>query len=405
MERVGLTASSPTEQFLNESLENRSKLKLGTPTLIPWNEQLPGFSNIVPGMVRGDLCIVTGISGIGKSRVGRKLALKDIRAYCESKSIKLKVFINSIEESASKLVGTFVAQEAHSTFGMDLTYYEAINFRKSNPSDKDMNSIISCTKAVDKKYFANNLLNIETETNPFNFYKKVRDYLFEVGTFYYIHRDTKGRETARDIITRKAITKGNFTNYIYSGAWNHYKYHEPTLVVTIFDTINKATGYVENLGGVKNTLSQYDSISRYVHHYAAVLLGKIHGCINFVVAQQKGEQNIIETNFTGKTVLEKLKPNLGALASNKSMDQSATLILGLFNPLKYGTKKYEGYEDIHKLKGGYLSMLFMKSREGAIPYPANEVPLITNFAIDDFVQLPPPDMLRQEEIYKKYYKH
>lgn len=340
-----------------------------------------------------------------KSRVCRKLALSDIRAYCENKNIKLKVFINSIEESSSKLVGTLVAKEAYIHHNHRLTYYDAINFRKSPPSQSEMNMISDCIKRVDKKYFENNLLNIETETNPFAFYKKVRNYLFEVGKFYHIRRDTNGKELSRTEITRKEIKSGNFTKFIYSGAWNHYEYNEPTIVVTIFDTINKTTGYTyTDPEGNRIVLNQYDSISKYVHHFAAVLLGKICGVINFVVAQQKGEQDVIETNYAGKTVLDKLKPTTGALATNKSIDQSATLILGLFNPTKYGAFDYGGYDNLNKLKGGYLSAILMKVREGKIAYPANEIPLITDFARDEFIQLPSPDKLLDPEIRKKFYK-
>lgn len=51
---------------MEESLENKYKLDVGLPTLIPWNDSIPGFTNIIPGLVPGDLNIVTAISGQGR---------------------------------------------------------------------------------------------------------------------------------------------------------------------------------------------------------------------------------------------------------------------------------------------------------------------------------------------------
>lgn len=359
---------------MKKAKENNARLEKGTPTLIPFPDDLPSLKSILPGLIPSDTVGILGSTGIGKSRIARKLALKDIRAFCESKNIRLKVFINSLEEPVQKLVGTFVTQEFKVKFGEDIKYYDAINYKVNPASNEFMRRIEQCTNVVHNKYFKNNLLTIVRETNPYKFFKLVQEYLYSVGKFYYIKRNHKGQEVSREHITK------------LGKPFNHYEYNEPTIVVTIYDTIDKTQPYNDG----NTSLSVYDAVGRYVHHYADIILGKVCGCINFVVSQQKSDNTVVETNFKGKTILEKLKPHLGAMRTNKSVGESFTLALAGFNPLQYGFTDYMDYTDLNKLTGGFLSLLVLKTREGVIAHPNNEIPLITNFGIDQFRELPKP---------------
>jgi len=56
-----------------------------------------------------------------------------------------------------------------------------------------------------------------------------------------------------------------------------------------------------------------------------------------------------------------------------------------------GPAAYKGYNDIRGLiKGKYRSLIILKTREGEIDYPNNEVPIACYFSRDDLEELPKP---------------
>jgi DnaB-like helicase C terminal domain len=264
--------TSLTSSFWNLTQKNKELLDSGTPTLIPFT--LPALKKIVPGIIPGEVIILTAGTSTGKSRVVRKMALKDIVNFCQQKGIKVRVFLNSLEETPEKVIATLVNKELHERFGVASSYYKIANYsEESSLTDEQMEKVKLATEIVEEKY--GDILEVVKESNPFAFYKKIREYLFSVGKFYYIVKDVNGKVTSK-------------TQVKLGDQWNHYEYNEPTIVVTIFDTIDKAQGYSSTLpnSDVKVTLNQYDAIGKYVHYYVGELLGPVCKVISFIISQQ-----------------------------------------------------------------------------------------------------------------------
>ena len=114
--------------------------------------------------------------------------------------------------------------------------------------------------------------------------------------------------------------------------------------------------------------------------------------INCLVQQQVNNKEMIETNFKGATIVDKLKPSLATLAKCKATSEDCTLGIGLFDPVKVGVTDYNGYENLDNQPYSFRSLSILKYREGELP-PGAEIPLRCNFKIDEFKELPPPDTL------------
>lgn len=97
----------------------------------------------------------------------------------------------------------------------------------------------------------------------------------------------------------------------------------------------------------------------------------------------------LETNFKGQTLLDKMKCGLDTLRDCRATQEDATIIFGLFDPVKYHEYEYRGYPDLRNLKGDFRILQFMKFREVKMKVE-RELPLIAYFGRDEFEELPLP---------------
>lgn len=367
---------SLSDKFRNLRDKNNNLLKKGIPTLVPWNN-LPLLSQNLPGLIPGELVCLLANTGVGKSKITRKLAINDIREYCIKKDIKLKIFLNSLEETEEKIVATFVNKEYKKKYKTTNDYYKIIGFREDVIPQEEIKKIDECLEIFNSKY--NKILDISRNPNHLPFVNKVLKYLETVGTFY---KDTKKEGIVTHSVTLKNVTnKTNFDRFVYN---------EPTIVVTVWDTIDKMRG---------NLSQKYEAINDYVHNWLNIQLGQKCGLYNFIVSQQLPQKESIEVNYKGKTILEKSKPSLDAIRTNKSIQESCTLILGIFNPMRLGVTNYEGY-NLKDFENTYLSLMILKGRE-AKKNALKEIPIIADLSIDDFEELPLP---KEKEKLERYYK-
>lgn len=345
--------------FYEDSTIRRKRLQDGQVTIIPFIG-FPRLAKHIPGFIPGDQVVITANTAIGKSRFMRKLCIKDPIKFAEQSGIKLKIFLNSLEETAAKVESTFVASVLHEKYGISLDYYTLNHycFAGNMPNDDVWLKVKDCKDFVEeniKKY-----VEVIHISNGFGIYKHVRQWLALHGVFSF-----KGNPVA------------------IGDQWDHYEPNDPnTFVIVITDTINKLQPEAGD--------DLYRSIRRFSEVYSRKHLGMSCGVINVLIQQQSPDKEKLELNLRGHTLIEKLKPSLDALRDVRSTQEDATIVLGLFSPGKYKEYSYGGYEDIRKVKGKFRSLVLLKTRESALD-DDNELPLIAYFERDEFEELPTPD--------------
>lgn len=353
--------------FREATNDNRNKLVQGYPTLIP----LIGFprtSKYIPGIIPGEQIIVTASTGCGKSRLTRKLLVKDPLKYANQKGLEIKIFLNSLEETTDKVAATLVAERLYAKHHREFSFYDIMNYREDPLPDEEMNMIEEASRECSEIYKNLNTVHIPSITG---FYKEVRDYMYSTGKVY------KGKRG-------EALKQVDFGT-----PWDVYIPDNPArITIAISDTVDKYPG--EHIRGEQ--MNQYDTIKYFSAYYSRQVLGMKMRVINCLVQQQVNNKEMIETNFKGATIVEKLKPTLATLAKCKATSEDCTLGIGLFDPVKVGVTDYNGYENLDNQPYSFRSLSILKYREGELP-PGAEIPLRCNFKIDEFKELPPPDTI------------
>lgn len=343
--------------FYEQSDQRRQWLKEGKYTIIPF--ALKRFRDFIPGLIHGDQLIITANTGLGKSRFMRKICVKDPIKFAEQTGIKLKIFLNSLEETVEKVQSTFVASALYELYGIDMDYYTLNHYCSVSdmPDDDTWVKVKEAEKHV--KDSINKYLEVIHISNAYGIYKHVRDWLAANGTFSY---------------QGKPVTVGQ--------QWDHYEYNDPnTFVIVITDTVNKMQPESED--------SLYRSLIKFSSQYSRRHLGMSCGVISVLIQQQSPDKEKLETNLKGQTLIEKMKCGLDTLRDCRATQEDATIILGLFDPTKYHEYEYKGYPDLRKLKGDFRVLQFLKVREAKM-VTERELPLIAYFSRDDFEELPLP---------------
>lgn len=345
--------------FYEQSSLRRDQLKRGEYTFIPFSS-FPRLAQHVPGFIPGDQVIITANTGQGKSRFMRKICIKDPIAFAEQYGIKLKIFLNSLEETIEKVQSTFVASALYELYGIEIDYYTLNHYcSRDNMVEDDLwVKVKEAERHVQQTI--SKYLEVIHISNGYGIYKHVREWLFRNGTFTY-----KGAE----------VSVGD--------QWDNYIPNEPnTFVIVITDTVNKLRP--------EKSDTLYNSLIDFSSKYSRNLLGMRCGVINVLVQQQSPDKERVEMNLKGQTMIDKLKCSLDALRDCRATQEDATLILGLFDPVKYQGYHYKGYPDLRNLKGDFRVLQFLKVREAKMSSD-RELPLIAHFGRDEFEELPLPN--------------
>lgn len=374
---------SLSKLFYQKSLRNRQRLLDGIPTLIPFRS-FKRLSKFIPGITHGEQVIITSNTGGGKSRFTRFLFINEVMEFAKSSGFKVKIFLNSLEESSSKVTSTLTAAELYNLYGKSTNYYELTNTALKANSEEEMKMIKRACEEVDRKYAK--VLQVEHVNDPLQFYLKIRDYLKEVGKFYVAkYKD--------GIVVDKKIW-----NSSKDGVWNYYEYDEPTIVIAISDTIDKYQPTEVMIGSTKRVLSKYETVRYFSEVFSRQRLGLVCDVISVQVSQQSEDNEKANTLASGKKDVWRIKPNLGNLLTVRAIGQDATLALGIFDPAKHHLFSYLEDElnypetDISRMNGcKYRSLMILKTREGELAPPDNEIPMACFFDRDYFEELPVPD--------------
>jgi hypothetical protein len=345
--------SSFRRAYLN-SKKNKDSIDAGKPVIIPFRS-FPKLSQYIPGILKNEQIIVTASTGVGKSRISRKMFIKDPLKFAKEKQMPVKVILNSLEESPEKVSQTLISEILYRKHGISLNFYELSNQTLNSLSDEIMNKYDECVSIAEEIYKDLIIVNINSATG---FYQRCRSELAKLGDY-----TLKG----------KRVNEGE--------QWDTFTYYDPNqLFINITDTVDKLQA--ENIKGVPH--NQYQVIKFFSSVYLDSRLRRKCGTTNVLIQQQVNDKEKVETTYKGRTIVEKMKPSLSTLAKCKATQEDATLAFGLFDPKRVGEEEYNGI-DLTNPNLNFRSLSILKAREASIQ--DKEIPLQCNFLIDEFKEM------------------
>jgi hypothetical protein len=344
------------------------------------------LSAFMPGIIKGVQYIVTASSGIGKTKLTKFLfvynAYKFIKEHPES-GITLKIHYFALEESKEEFMYSMFSHYLYEIYGFE---YSSSELQSMDHGHEMLVTEELLLKIEESKEFFSELDTtleiIDHVHNPTGAYKICREYAFEVGKFYKYKRDENGKKLKElsCVETVKDLSKG----------WDEYEENDENhYVINIVDHLS--------LFNSEQGFSLHETMTLWSARYARKGLTKKMKQIVVSVQQQASDKEKLQYNLRGDSIETKLEPSLDGLGDNKLTQRDALVVIGLFNPARYGIVKHEGY-DILKLQECYCSMSVLKNRIGKSNL---KVPLFFHGQVDVFQEYP---KLNEAESLKKAYQ-
>jgi replicative DNA helicase len=147
--------------------------------------------------------------------------------------------------------------------------------------------------------------------------------------------------------------------------------------------------------------NKMDSIKKWNQDYALKVFRNQFDCTLVQVSQIDKSSTTRQFSSKGESVYEKYIPTLEGLGNDKEASNSASLVLGLLNPLTYHIPEVDGYHPA-KFEGGFRMLYVLKNNFGdsnlAIPYYFEGVTNTWTEIQEDPVEFKDP------KLYEKYVK-
>lgn len=332
------------------------------------------FEKFIPGIEKSTYYLLTAGSGVGKSKLARYLFIHNPYQYITTQETDVKLTIKyfSLEESKKKIIMSEISKYLFTKYGIVVSVKELQSIGRYNTITTEiLEKIEEAEEYIEQ--FLEVVDIIDNIRNPTGIFKYVRDYALTIGTYY----DKYGNPLTPEEVQRVTLARPGDETYKKVA---FYRQHDPKhFVIVLTDHISLLNPEMQ--GG--SMLTQWQTMSKFSSEYCLHIRDKF-GFIPVNVQQQASEKERIEVNFRGQTIEQKLEPSLDGLGDNKTTQRDANIVLGLFNPDRYGIVQHNGY-DIQYFQNMYRSLSILKDRDGIADL---RLPLFFDGAVDYFKELP-----------------
>jgi hypothetical protein len=145
-------------------------------------------------------------------------------------------------------------------------------------------------------------------------------------------------------------------------------------------------------GQGEKQLDQRQTIGRFSSEYCLRLRDKYKAAV-ILIQQQALMGSQQQFTNSGKSIIEKLKPEVGNLANNKEVSRDVNLMVGLFAPNKFGFDTYKDY-DLGRLQDNHRELIIMLNRDGV---SGKNIDLYFQGASSYFSELPRPEDIKESD--------
>jgi len=351
---------------------NRERKLSGKMNCIPTS--FTRLSEYWPGVEKGKYYLVTASSGIGKSKLSKKIFVFDTVDQVMSNpewGMDLKIFYFCLEESKVN-------------FMQSLMSYQLYKRERIRASTSEMNSIgqIAESSLIEKvrewkdywEAFEEKVEVIDNIRNPTGIFVHVKKWLENHGTWTYADRIF--HENGAD------VTKQVKDHYIPD--------HDDRYVLVVVDHV----GLLNQEKQEGQLMSLHQTISKLSSEYFLELRDK-YDCAVVNVQQQAADTEKQQFTYKGQNIETKLEPSLAGLGDNKLTQRDVDVAFGIFAPDRYEIENHKGY-NIVKLQDHYRSLRILKYRDGIANVRAG---LFFDGATSHHEELPPSREMTQEEYH------
>lgn len=341
----------------------------------------PILEKSVPGIIPGQMTLITAASGIGKTQVAKALAVREPLEYCLKHGHKIKIIYFALEESKQEFIDTMICNYVSSK-GVQLDLLTLQGYRKGSISVEDLKVIKEHVQDIEA--ILEHVDIVDSIYNATGMYKYCRDFADRNGTHHYEDRDFIKKKSDGTIKTEK--TK------VYS----HYVPDDPELnVIVICDHLSLIAP--EKDPGTGKMLTQHQAMAKWSTDYAMKQITKHWGWS--VVDIQQQEQSAEKEQFTnrGESIQKKTEPSTANLANNKELQRNYKVIIGVYSPDRYGFEDYHDY-DISRFRDSFRALKILKNRFGP---PNKYIHMLFDGARNRFKELPMPN---ESAKLKKFYE-
>lgn len=331
------------------------------------------FRTEIPGIEQGQYVIVTANQKVGKTNIANFVYLFHTLDYAYNNPDKCSVHIIyfALEETISKIIERYMSYLLFQIDGIRISPTDLRSTSSDCPIPKDIIDKLSSDEYQKRLKFFEECVQFDTEnTNPTGVLRVCEEYAKSVGKYTSHTIKSKG-------VLEKDVSV--FDSYVQNDV-NHYK----ILMIDHVSLLDKENGY--------RTKDSVDKMSEYCVKY----LRNRYNYTCVIIQQQASDAEGLDAIKQKKMI-----PTAATLSDSKYTGRDADLVLGLFDPSKFGLPQWLGYkiqdESGMGLKTYGRFMYVIANRNGEM---GGICPLFFDGAVCNFEELPKPDDINA---VSKYY--
>lgn len=366
-------------QEIQKRYENKSK---GYNNCIPFS--LERLSKIVPGIIPGEYYLITGSSGSAKSKLARFLFIHEPYMYVKKHpelDIKFDVLYWSLEEDVKKVYSSEISRLIKTRNNISLSYRDLMSIgENSYLSNNDIENIMA-VKDEFNEWRKHIWVFDSKDANPTGIMKTIESFAYHIGRYYKKDNTPFSDEEMMEV----KEGKGDWIKKVEYYRTDHPRHY----VIILIDHVS--------LINLESGMGRTETIYKLSTDYLLRAKNRF-GFIPVIVQQQQSAKERMQYTSGGTAIEEKVEPSLDALADCTTTQREATIVFGIFSPVRYGIEKHNGY-DINVLRDNYRSLKVLKQRDSV----ANvALPLYFEGGSDFFKTLPPSgDAIILNKVYEQ----
>lgn len=279
---------------------------------------LPRLNSYVPGITKGNYCIITASEKVGKSTLCDELYLYGAYEFCIANNIPLKIFYWSMEMSLTEKIIKGIIRNIYKSRKIVVDRKDILSL-SANRMSQELYDIIMAQRVYFEK-FEDIVTLFEGQINPTGTYTEINKYM---------------------------EANGKMEN-------GHYVANNPDeFVVGVMDHIS--------LVGLERGMDKRQCIEKQSEY--CMLTRNKYDMSWAVVQQQSMDKNKAQYTNSGATVENKHEPTTDGLGDAKTTARDANLLLSLYQPQRYNITKHLG-RDISQYRDKYRCLKVLLNREG-----------------------------------------
>ena len=357
-----LNSLTSTGDVIENLIERRNNVLNGGVNCIPW--PFVRFRSEVPGTESGRYVVITANQKVCKTQLANYLFVFNTLDYAFNNPDKCSVHIIyfPLEETVQKIIERYMCYLLYTLDGIRISPTDLRSTSTDYLIPDEILEKLQSEPYQERLRFFEECVQFETEdTNPTGILRVCEAYAKSVGTYKSHKIESKGNSFKEVEV---------FDSYMDNNP-NHYK-------IVIIDHI----GLVDREQGFR-TKDAVDKMSEYCVKY----LRNRYNYTCVVIQQQASETEGLEA-----IKQKKMLPSAAGLSDSKYTSRDADLVLGLFDPSKFGLPTWLGYKiqdaDGTGLKNYARFLYVIANRNGEM---GGVCPLFFDGAVCNFEELPKPD--------------